>query len=858
MKYVYQFTEGDASMRNLLGGKGANLCQMTKLGLPVPQGFTVSTDACNDYQKDGEISAVIKSQIQKGLKIVEKRTKKGLGNPKNPLILSVRSGARVSMPGMMDSILNLGLNDEIVKEYAIQTQNPKFAYDCYRRFIQMYSNVVCKIDSSLFEKAIDNLKQELKIEKDQEFTVKNLQTLIKTFKKIFKTETGKAFPQDVFAMLLDCVEGVFKSWNNDRAIIYREMNNIPSNWGTAVNVQEMVFGNMNDLSGTGVCFSRNPTNGENKFYGEFLLNAQGEDIVAGVRTPSPIEDLKLFNTKIYDELYGYAQKLEKVYHDMQDMEFTIENGKLFVLQTRNAKRTTLASLVVAYDLVQEGLIDKKTAIKRIEAEKISELLSSKLEIPKGVEVIATGIPASPGGAVGKIALSSEMAKKYSDNKEKAILVRLETSAEDISGMMTSEGILTARGGTTSHAAVVARGMGTVCVSGCEDLKISGTKIKLGNKTFKEGDFISIDGTTGKIYEGALNKTTNLDNKHLQNMLDWSEELKQIKVFANADTKKDALTANNFKAEGIGLCRTEHMFFDSKRVVDMQRMILAPNAKVRQSALKKLLTYQKTDFESIFTAMQGKSVTIRLLDPPLHEFMPKTPKDTEELANALDIDTKVLKNQIAGLAETNPMMGHRGLRLAISYPEIYEMQVEAIIHSAIKVQEKTKNKIVPEIMIPLTTDEKEFLFVKKLVLDKIKEVDPNGKIEYKIGTMIETPRACILASTLAGHCDFFSFGTNDLTQFVYGFSRDDAGKFLPDYYKNNIFDEDVFMHVDKKVVGQMMETAIRQAKRINPKLVVGVCGEHGGDPASIEFFKKIGLDYVSCSVMRLPIAKLSSC
>ena len=858
MKYVYQFTEGDASMRNLLGGKGANLCQMTKLGLPVPQGFIVSTDACNEYQKNGIIGHQIKMQIEKNLKSVEKRTKKKLGSIKNPLLLSVRSGARVSMPGMMDSILNLGLNDEIVKEYAIQTQNPKFAYDCYRRYIQMYSNVVHKIDSTLFEDAIDELKKELKIKKDQDFTVKNLQSLIKSFKKIFKTQTGKPFPQDVYEMLLECIEGVFKSWNNDRAIIYREMNNIPDNWGTAVNVQEMVFGNMNNRSGTGVCFSRNPTNGENKFYGEFLLNAQGEDIVAGVRTPSTIEDLKLFDQKIYDELYGYAKNLEKVYHDMQDMEFTIENGKLFVLQTRNAKRTTLASIVVATDLVAEGLIDKKTAVKSIEAEKISELLSSRLEIPKGITPIATGIPASPGGAVGKIALSSEIAQKFHDNKEKSILVRLETSAEDISGMMLSQGVLTARGGTTSHAAVVARGMGTVCVSGCEALKMSGTKIKIGDKTFKEGDFISIDGTTGNIYEGKLQTSANLDNKHLATILDWSEQLQQIKVFANADTKADAVMANRFNASGIGLCRTEHMFFDTKRVIDMQKMILAPNEKTRNSALKKLMTYQKSDFEGIFTAMQGKSVTIRLLDPPLHEFMPKTSKDTSELAEALGIDLKLLKTQIANLAETNPMMGHRGLRLAISHPEIYKMQVRAIVESALKVQTKTGQHVVPEIMIPLTVDEKEFLFVKNLVIETIKEVDADSKLSYRIGTMIETPRACILASTLAQHCDFFSFGTNDLTQFVYGFSRDDAGKFLPDYYKNNIFEQDVFMHLDSKVVAQMMETAIRTAKRINPKLVVGVCGEHGGDPESIELCKKIGLDYVSCSVMRLPIAKLASC
>lgn len=858
MKFVFLFNEGDASMRNTLGGKGANLAEMTRLGLPVPQGFTISTDACIEYQSTQTLTPKIQTQIKKAISKLEKLTKQTFGGTKNPLLLSVRSGARVSMPGMMDSILNLGLNDEIVKVFANETANPRFAYDCYRRFIQMYSNVVYKIDGKFFEDEIDNLKKIQKIEKDQDFTVKHLQTLIKSFKKIFKTQTNKTFPQDVHQMLYDCIEGVFKSWNNERAILYRKQNNIPDSWGTAVNVQKMVFGNLNQNSGTGVCFSRNPVNGENKFFGEFLLNAQGEDIVAGVRTPSPIQKLQNFSEEIYNELYSHAQRLEKVYHDMQDMEFTIENNKLYVLQTRNAKRTTLASIKLAVDFAEEGLIDKQTAVKSIQPEKLTELLSSSLKIPKNIMPIASGIPASPGGASGKIALTSEKAIEITSKKQKAILVRLETSAEDISGMILCDGILTSRGGTTSHAAVVARGMGRVCISGCDAITIKGNSVKIGNQTFKEGDFLSLDGTTGNIYAGELKTSSKIDNQYLQTLLSWAKDLQTIKVFANADTKLDAVTSRKFFAEGIGLCRTEHMFFDSSRVTDMQKLILATDNKTRKQALKKLLTYQKTDFTQIFSEMKELAVTIRLLDPPLHEFMPKTKQDTSSLAEALGVDSKTLEKQILKLRETNPMMGHRGVRLAISYPEIYQMQVEAIITSALKVQEKLKVAIKPEIMIPLTVDEQEFLFVKKLVIDTITTFDPEQKISYKIGTMIETPRACVLASNLAMYADFFSFGTNDLTQFTFGFSRDDAGKFLPDYKKHNILSQDVFSHIDTKGVGKMIEDAVRQAKRINPNLVCGVCGEHAGDPTSIAFFKKIGIDYVSCSPARLPIATFASC
>lgn len=850
------FAEGDASMRETLGGKGANLAQMTKLGLPVPPGFTVSTDACIDYLQTQNLGEKVVLQIKKAIKKLEKLSGKTFGG-KKPLILSVRSGARVSMPGMMDSVLNLGLNDEIVKDYANQT-SPRFAYDCYRRFIQMYGNVVCQIDDRLFEDEIDLLKKQTGIVLDQDFTAKHLQTLIKNFKRIFKVQTKKSFPQDVNEMLLECVRAVFRSWNNDRAIIYRKMNKIPDDWGTAVNVQMMVFGNLNQQSGTGVCFSRNPTNGKNKFFGEFLMSAQGEDIVAGVRTPQPIEKLQQVNPKAFDELYAHAKKLEKVYCDMQDMEFTIENGKLFILQTRNGKRTTLSSIRIAVDLVAENLIDKETAIQRIEADKIPELLRAKLEIPRGEKPIASGIGASPGGAVGKIALSTATAKQIVEGGNQAILVRLETSPEDITGMNICEGILTARGGTTSHAAVVARGMGTVCVSGCETLQITGKTIKIGGKKFAEGDYISIDGTSGAIFEGKYKTSATLDNKYLSTLLDWAENMQQINVFANADTTNDAKNAIKFNAKGIGLCRTEHMFFDKTRIIDMQKMILATSPKMRSDALRKLQKYQSADFAGIFTACAGRSVTIRLLDPPLHEFMPKTKENFSNLATALQIDAKTLQKQVDTLRETNPMMGHRGLRLAISYPEIYQMQVRAIIESALKVQEKHNQKIVPEIMIPLTSDEKEFLFVKNLVIETIKTVDPQAKIEYKIGTMIETPRACIIASTLAQHADFFSFGTNDLTQFVYGFSRDDAGKFLPEYFNKKILAQDVFMHLDTVGVGALMESVVRLSKRINPKIKIGICGEHAGDPQSIAFCKKIGIDYVSCSPARLPIAKLASC
>lgn len=857
MKLVYMFNEGDATMRNLLGGKGANLCQMTRLNLPVPQGFIVCTEACTQFHATNKLEDKVVQQIKKAIKKLENLTGKKLGDAQNPLLLSVRSGARVSMPGMMDSVLNLGLNDKIVKEFAKVTQNPKFAYDCYRRFIQMFANVVYKIDGDLFEKEIDALKKAEKIVRDQEFTPRNLQALIKSFKAIFKAKTGKPFPQDPQQMLFECIEGVFRSWDNERAQVYRKVNNIPDDWGTAVNVQEMVFGNLNEQSGTGVCFSRNPTNGENVFFGEFLLNAQGEDIVSGARTPSPIADLSTFSQSIYDELYAHAKHLENFYGDMQDMEFTIENGKLYVLQTRSAKRTHLASLRVAVDLVSENVIDKQTALDRIDASKTVEALGKNLQVPAHITPISSGIPASPGGAVGRIALSATAAKKFVDHGESSILVRIETSPDDITGMTICQGILTARGGTTSHAAVVARGMGTVCVSGCADLEIVGSSIKLGKHKLQEGDIISLDGTTGNIYLGALDTTSGLDNKYLQQLLAWAKENQQIQVFANADTPVDAKNAIKQGAKGVGLCRTEHMFFSEDRAIFMQKMILAKDQATRQSALKKLLTFQKQDFANMFTAMKGMPVTIRLLDPPLREFMPKSKQELSALAAELGITEKALLNDIDNLAETNPMMGNRGLRLAFTAPEIYQMQVRAIIESAQKVQNKLGMQIVPEIMLPLTCDEQEFVFVKNIVLQTIKTFDPQSTISIKLGTMIETPRAAFLASSLAQHCDFFSFGTNDLTQFMFGFSRDDASKFLNHYYKHGIFKQDIFMHLDKTGVGALMQQAVVLAKRINPNLKCGICGEHAADPTSIQFCKKIGLDYVSCSVARISVAQIAS-
>lgn len=856
MKLVYLFSEGNANMREILGGKGANLAEMTNLGLPVPQGFTVSTTACVEYMKKNVLSEDVKKQINKSLASLEKISGKKFGDASNPLLVSVRSGARVSMPGMLDTILNLGLNDEIVEGFAKKSGNPVFAHDCYRRFIQMYGNVVQGIADSVFEKEIEKVKKARKIKLDQELNLDDLKLIIKNFKNVYKSKTKQNFPQDVKQLLFECVESVFKSWNNDRAKVYRKLNNIPQEWGTAVNVQMMVFGNYNQKSGTGVCFSRNPSNGVNEFYGEYLMNAQGEDIVAGVRTPSQISSLKKEMPKVYKELYGYAKKLEKVYKDMQDMEFTIFDGKLYILQTRNGKRNSIANNKMLIDFVKEKLIDVKTALKRVEVEKITDFLHATLTVNKE-QPIAKGIPASPGGAVGKIVFNAQTAKKLAESGEKVILVRMETSAEDIEGMTISQGILTARGGMTSHAAVVARGMGRVCICGCDDLEINGNTVQIGNNKFKQGDYISLDGTGGSVYKGKLSISEDAKSKEFETILSWAKQNSKIGVFANADTPEDAKKAVSLSAEGIGLCRTEHMFFKNDRIIEMRKMILSKDKLARKKSLAELLKFQKEDFGRIFKQMNGKHTTIRLLDPPLHEFMPKTEEDCIKLAKAMGVNKEELMQRIDELKEVNPMMGHRGLRLAVSYPEIYEMQVKAIIQSALEVKRKENIKVYPDIMIPLTSDTNEFLFIKNKVIETVNKCDPNKTIKVQIGTMIETPRACVLAEELASVCDFFSFGTNDLTQFTYGFSRDDSGKFLNHYYKNKIFEDDVFAHIDQKGVGKLMIDAIKKARKVNKEIKIGVCGEHGGDIKSIEFFKKCGVNYVSCSVMRLPVARLTA-
>ena len=852
MKFVYLFREGDADLKNLLGGKGGNLCEMTKLKLPVPEGFVVSTEACLDYYEKGELSEDVKKQILSALQKVEEQTGRTFGDGQNPLLLSIRSGARVSMPGMMDTILDLGLTDKTVKTFAKAT-TPFFAYDCYRRFIQMYGNVVMGIDDKYFEKEISKLKKKYKVNSDQEFLPEHLKELIDAYKILYKQHTNKAFPQDIHQQLLNCVESVFKSWNNERAKTYRKINNIPDEWGTAVNVQMMVFGNLNDNSGTGVCFSRNPSNGNNIIFGEFLMNAQGEDIVAGIRTPQPIQKLKDISERLFTELQNYLIILENYYKDMQDIEFTIQDNKLYILQTRNGKRTPTASIKIAVDLANEGLIEKEDALTRIEPEKISELLHSNLNLNENHKEIAEGIPASPGGACGKICLSSKKAKEVFENGEKAILVRQDTSPEDIEGMAIAEGILTATGGMTSHAAVVARGMGKVCVSGCEALDFTAKGVKIGRKTFKEGDIISLDGNTGKVYGEEIELSTNIQNKELEVLLSWAKENSGLKVYANADTPKDAQNANLFGAEGIGLCRTEHMFFGAERIKEMRKMILSQTKKERDLPLKNLLSLQKADFEAMFKTMNGKPLTIRLLDPPLHEFLPKTKAEINEIATEMNIEASEVESRIEALKEVNPMLGHRGLRLAITYPEIYEMQTKAICQGAINASKKAENKISVEIMIPLTSDLNEFLFVKEIVKTTAEKTIGERDIYVKIGTMIETPRAVMIAGDLASECDFFSFGTNDLTQLTYGFSRDDSGKFINHYIEKGIFKTDIFKSIDTQGVGRLLEMAITSARRINPNIKIGVCGEHAGDPESIKFFKKLAIDYISCSVFRVPVA-----
>ncbi len=863
-KYVYLFSEGNANMRNLLGGKGANLAEMTNIGLPVPQGFTVSTEACSKYYEDGQIlSDDVVKQIMDGLSKVEKITGKKFGDKNNPLLVSVRSGARASMPGMMDTILNLGLNSEVVEGLVKLTNNPRFAYDSYRRFIQMFSDVALGLEKSNFEKIIDKMKEEKGVKLDTELDAEDLKEMVKRFKALFKKEMKYDFPEDPKMQLLEAVKAVFRSWENPRAIYYRRVNDIPSSWGTAVNVQSMVFGNMGEQSGTGVAFTRDPATGEKKLYGEYLMNAQGEDVVAGIRTPQPISHLEEQNKALYDQFVAIANKLEKHYRDMQDMEFTIENGKLYMLQTRNGKRTAKAALKIAVDLVKEGMLSEKEALLKLEPKQLDALLHPQFDQDalKKAKPIGKALPASPGAASGIIAFTAERAIELHNEGKKVVLVRLETSPEDIEGMAASEGILTARGGRTSHAAVVARGMGTACVAGCQELIVDeeGKKFTLGGKVYKEGDPISIDGSTGFIYGESVKTVPASISGDFGTIMAWADKYRALQVRANADTPQDAKTAFNFGAEGIGLCRTEHMFFDADRIPAVREMIVSKTVEERKRALKKLLPMQKKDFIGLYKAMQGKPVTIRFLDPPLHEFLPHEDEEIKALAKEMGLSFGELKATVEGLREVNPMMGHRGLRLAITYPEIAEMQTKAVIEAAIKVKEEKGYDIVPEIMIPLTCDSKEFNFVRDIVARVADEIiaQKGVKLTYKIGTMIEIPRAALTADEVAKTAEFFSFGTNDLTQMTYGFSRDDAGKFLDIYYERKIFENDPFAKLDQNGVGKLVKMAADLGKQTRKDIKLGICGEHGGDPSSVEFCHDIGLTYVSCSPYRVPIARLAA-
>lgn len=863
-KYVYLFSEGDASMRNLLGGKGANLAEMTKLGFPVPQGFTVSTEACTKYYEDGKvISQEIIDEIKEKMAVTEGIVGKKFGDIKNPFLVSVRSGARASMPGMMDTILNLGLNDEVVKGFAELTQNPRFAYDSYRRFIQMFSDVVMGVDKSKFERILDKMKEDKGVSLDTELTAEDLQELIVLYKNLFKQEKGMDFPQDPQEQLIEAVTAVFRSWDNPRANTYRRMNDIPSSWGTAVNVQAMVFGNMGDTSGTGVAFTRDPSTGEKKLYGEYLVNAQGEDVVAGIRTPNPMSQLETDMPEIYQQFIDIANKLEQHYRDMQDMEFTIENGKLYMLQTRNGKRTAAAALKIAVDLVNEGMINKEDAVLKVDPKQLDSLLHPTFEPKalKAAEVIAKGLPASPGAACGKVYFTAEDAVQAHDERgEKVVLVRLETSPEDIEGMNAAEGILTARGGMTSHAAVVARGMGTCCVAGCGALKVDeeNKKVEIGDLLIKEGDYISLDGSTGNIYLGSVDTMEVQLTGDFKTIMDWADEIRTLNVRTNADTPKDAQAAVRFGAEGIGLCRTEHMFFDEERIPAVREMIVAKTVEQRKKALDKLLPMQRGDFEGLFKALGGLPVTIRLLDPPLHEFLPHDDEDIRTLAKEMGLTFEELKETVNDLHEFNPMLGHRGCRLAVTYPEIAEMQARAIIEAAINVN-KEGLAVVPEIMIPLVGEVKELKYVKDVVVKTADEVIRSSGVQlsYKVGTMIEIPRAALTADEIAKEAEFFSFGTNDLTQMTYGFSRDDAGKFLDDYYSKKIFESDPFARVDQHGVGKLIEIAAKLGRQTRPDIKLGICGEHGGDPSSVEFCHKVGLNYVSCSPYRVPIARLAA-
>ncbi len=864
-KYVYMFTEGNASMKNLLGGKGANLAEMTGLGLPVPRGFTISTEACNRYYEDSEtISEEIRKEIFETLSKTEETVGKRLGNPEDPFLVSVRSGARASMPGMMDTILNLGLNDEVVVGLAKLTGNERFAYDSYRRFITMFSDVVMEISKSKYDKVFEAIKEERGAKLDTDLDAEGMKEVVAAFKKVYEENKGEPFPQDPKVQLLESIKAVFRSWNNDRAILYRRMNDIPGSWGTAVNVQEMVYGNMGDTSGTGVAFTRNPATGEKKLYGEFLMNAQGEDVVAGIRTPQTIDQLKEVMPEVYEQFAKIANTLETHYKDMQDMEFTIERGQLFMLQTRNGKRTAAAAMRVAVEMVEEGLNTKEEAIMKIDPKQLDALLHPTFEPAalKAAVPVAHGLPASPGAATGKIYFTAEDATKAAESGETVMLVRLETSPEDLAGMDASQGILTGRGGMTSHAAVVARGMGKCCVSGCSELTIKEEEkfflTKDGQK-FVEGDWISLDGTTGNVYSGKIATQEASLSGNFRTIMEWADEFRTMKIRANADTVRDANVAFDLGAEGIGLCRTEHMFFETERIFAFRQMIVAKDEAQRRTALAKILPYQQADFEGLFRSMKGFPVTIRLLDPPLHEFLPQNDDDVAELASALGMEKESLKDFIISLHELNPMLGHRGCRLAVTYPEIAEMQTEAIIAAAIAVNKDGGPQVVPEIMIPLVCELKELKYVKNVIVKTADALLAKAGVNmtYKVGTMIEIPRAALTADEIATEAEFFSFGTNDLTQMTYGLSRDDAGKILDAYYQKKIFESDPTARLDTIGVGKLMKIASESGRATRPDIKLGICGEHGGDPSSIEFCNTLKFSYVSCSPFRVPIARLAA-
>ncbi|WP_368235409.1 pyruvate, phosphate dikinase [Clostridium perfringens] len=863
-QYVYLFNEGNASMKNLLGGKGANLSEMTILGIPVPQGFTVTTEACNKYYEDDKkISQDIIEEIENKMSELEKITGKKFGSLENPLLVSVRSGARVSMPGMMDTILNLGLNDESVEAMAKLTNNPRFAYDSYRRFIQMFADVVMGVEKRLFEDLLDEVKEEKGYKIDTDLTAEDLKDLVVKFKALYKKEKGEDFPSNPKEQLIEAVTAVFRSWNNPRAIVYRRLNDIPGEWGTAVNVQEMVFGNKGETSGTGVAFSRNPANGDNELYGEYLMNAQGEDVVAGIRTPEPISHLEAQNPEIYKKFTDIVNTLEKHYRDMQDMEFTIEDGKLYFLQTRNGKRTAQAALKIAVDLVEEGMLTKEEAILKVEPKQLDTLLHPAFASDglKEAKIVAKGLPASPGAACGKIAFTAEEAKERKANGENVVLVRLETSPEDIEGMIAAEGILTVRGGMTSHAAVVARGMGTCCVAGCGELKVNeeARTLEVNGQVLTFDDYISIDGSTGHIYAEQVKTVSPEITGHFATFMGWADEIRKLKVRTNADTPRDTRQAVEFGAEGIGLCRTEHMFFAEDRILAVREMILAKNEDSRRVALEKLLPMQREDFIGMYEALEERPATIRFLDPPLHEFLPSEEEDINALAKEIGVSPAEIKNVVAELHEFNPMMGHRGCRLAVSYPEIAEMQTRAVIEAAIEVKKNKGYNIVPEIMIPLIGEIKELKYVKNVVVETAKTVmeEKGVQLDYKVGTMIEIPRAALTADKIAEEAEFFSFGTNDLTQMTFGFSRDDAAKFLKDYYEKGIYEQDPFAKLDQEGVGELMRIACEKGKATRSDIKLGICGEHGGDPSSVEFCHNLGLNYVSCSPYRVPLARLAA-